>query len=197
MRYTGRVLLLLTLLSLSRVLWAHPDHGAHVPPPVVFRNFDQTIELTRDNDVFSAVELDVNLRLENRIVAKVTSGVSANQLAELHKQITDVSLLYDGHDFRYYLVTTKHLGALRRVLKRLGKSSHVISAQPDLLQLSNKRLSSVSSAKDAGNIDLWRDYKKHIGVESLQRQGAGRGVKIAVIDDGFSLSHATFSHLKK
>lgn len=165
------VVLLLTIL----VVLATPAQA------VQFRNFSTMVTLAPLPDgLFSLAGNKV--KTTGRIVVKAAAGVVKESLHQVDPRVTGVTELYRLDSGSYFAVSFSDPGALEQILTRFSASPLVIAAQPDLLQIHDKSGLGASHREPT-------DYLGKLGIDTLWKKTKGKGVKIAIIDDGFDLNH--------
>lgn len=168
-------LLLLTML----VLFTTPARALQ------FRNFSTMETLTPLAEGFYSLA-GVRVKTTNRIIIKAAAGIEREALYQVDPRVTGVTEIYLLKSGSYFAVSFSDPGALEQILARFTASPLVISAQPDLLQIHDK------SGYDADRRGA-ADYIGKLGIDSLWQKTQGKGVKIAIIDDGFDLNHEDLS----
>lgn len=146
-----------------------------------FKNFTATVTLTPQPDGFWSLAGN-RVKITNRIVVKAAAGVGKEALRRVDSRVSSVTELYLLDSGSYFAVTFSDIGDLEQVLARFSASPLVLSAQPDLLQLHDKSGHGLALSEPAG-------YTGRLGIDALWQQTRGKGVKVAVIDDGFDLNH--------
>lgn len=124
----------------------------------------------------------VKVKTTGRIVIKAAPGVGKEALHRVDTRVTEVTELYLLDSGSYFAVSFPDPEDLEQILIRFTASPLVLAAQPDLLQIHDKSGRSSTHREPA-------DYIRKLGIDGLWKDTRGRGVKIAIIDDGFDLNH--------
>lgn len=161
---------------------------------IVFENLLMPVTLQKRGDWYQVLDTDVKVQLANRLIVKTAVFVGKNDVFNYHPKVKSVKELFLGTAFRYYGLTLDEHASLPDALRVLQRLQHqgnkgIELVQPDVLQLKNKSDAATSITGSSPYISL-------LGIENLWRKTKGKGVRIAVIDDGFQLSHADLQHLK-
>lgn len=122
------------------------------------------------------------MKTTGRIVVKAEPGVGKDALHRVDTRITEVTELYLLDSGSYFAVSFSDPGDLEQILARFIDSPLIVAAQPDLLQIHDKSGRSAIRREPA-------DYIRKLGINALWKDTRGKGVKIAIIDDGFDLNH--------
>lgn len=157
------------------------SHGAK-SYAIEFSNFGYPVELTIATDNQYFVSDDIKVQVANRVVLKTSKGVTKDTILKTDRRITDVQELYRLKRCTYYLVTFHEIKDLPEIIDFFEYLPFVISVQPDLLQLKEESLQPEKQRKKTLYID-------ELGIRSLWKTTKGKGVKVAIIDDGFDLDH--------
>lgn len=147
---------------------------------IQFRNFSNTASLAPLPDGFFSLA-GIKVKTTGRIVVKAAPGVAKEALHKIDKRVTGVTELYLLDSGSYFAVSFPDPGDLEQILARFTASPLVLIAQPDLLQIHDKS-GHITPAREPA------DYIKKLGIDKLWRNTKGKGVKLAIIDDGFDLN---------
>ncbi len=159
---------------------------------ITFSNFSSPIVLTHDIDNSYFIEgTGSRVELSGDLIVKTSSGLPTDSLHKLHPQIAKITELFTGIDSRFYLVELKDHSKIAAVLGDMALSEHILLAQPDLLQLRRH----AESANNQDGVD--NSYLEKLDVPSLWEHSRGKGIKIAIIDDGFNLDHPDLKHARE
>ena len=185
------------LFGFLTLLWMSNAFACDLP----FQNFNKTYCLTsisngadQERDVYQVSGKSLQVELTNRLVVRA-SGFTKHSLQALDSRITSVSELYLMPDANYYSVTLHTRDQLSGVIKLLNNAPNISLVQPDILQLTIRTETGLVDAarNDANNPQNKAlnpaPYFAQLDIPALWQTTKGRGVKIAVIDDGFALSH--------
>ncbi len=150
-----------------------------------FRNFSELVSLTPLSNGFFSLE-GVKVKATGRIVVKTAAGVEKEALRRVDLRVSEVTELYLLENSRYFAVSFPDSGDLEQILARFTASPLVLAAQPDLLQIHDK------SGHGVGGVTAGfrpTDYIGRLGIDELWKKTRGKGVNVAIIDDGFDLGH--------
>lgn len=160
---------------------------------IVFDNFSSQVVLVKKSSHYQVQGTGFNVKLSHRLILKTASNISKQDVYLYHQQVKKVTELFKGVENNYYSLTLKQPDELSSVLKNLrklqNKNSGIELVQPDILQIKTKAETSVSPNKASPYIPL-------LNIQSLWTKTKGKGVKVAVIDDGFNLNHPDLHHKK-
>ncbi len=196
-----------------------PDSIEPIYPDISFQNFSNTVTLKKDAEDYLVVGSNLKVRVSNRLVVKLKKGVTREQLTSFSSLILGVKELFSGSSFSYYLVETKDIFSMTLLLREFNKIPSVLLVQPDILQLekllkkndqvvpavvNSTRLTRQKEAvkeRRKKRQALEKDknlspYLSILPIKELWQVTRGKGVNIAIIDDGFNLQHAEFKHIK-
>ncbi len=118
----------------------------------------------------------------------------------MDERIKKVAELYQGKYFRYMLLELTGMDSLTAVLASLEEHPQILLLQPDVLQLrsfrrGNGQSSYLPKAREAGQSEA---YRKNLAPKNRvkTRSGQKKPIRIAIIDDGFDLTHPEFARTK-
>jgi len=132
------------------------------------------------------------VRISDRLLVATRQPQWLQSLSIREPEVLSATPLYQGH-IQYWQLQLSSVGLLQAWLDRLKDEPAVLHVQPDLLQLGGKRLQNKTNALpgDAPPATEMRRLALELGLK-----GDGKGATIAVIDDGFDLSHPQLADLK-
>ncbi|MCP3675931.1 MAG: S8 family serine peptidase [Gammaproteobacteria bacterium] len=162
---------------------------------IASHGYDQTLAFSNSDKLVTINNgklNDVDVLVNNRIIVKADQKLSKRKIASFHVEITDVTPIYQGKNFTFYLIKISSVSLLSQVIQTLSGQFGIQLVQPDLLQLIHKN--SADSSKPLGTV--FPPYINMYHIKKLWQTTKGAGVKIAIIDDGFALSHPEFNVLK-
>lgn len=150
---------------------------------VTFVNLGQQIEL---RSLGSAYELQtqgkkLQVQLADRLVIKTKREVGADRLSQLDPRILRVQQLARLEQADLWLITFSG-NDIQGVMERLRQHKAVIYAHPDILQ---SRKAAQVQGESSGPMSI-----------GLVAQPEVKGVRLAIIDDGFNFNHPEFSGAK-
>jgi subtilisin len=200
------------LLGFLSILWASNAFACDIP----FQNFNKTYCLTaidssatQMSDVYNVSGTALQVSLSQRLIVRA-SGLNKVSLQAVDSRIASVSELYLMPEANYYSVTLHTRDQLPGVLKVLNTTPDISLVQPDILQLTirtetgnTEAISTEAISNETGLVDVARNdarnppktmlnsapYFSQLDIPTLWQTTKGRGVNIAVIDDGFALNH--------
>lgn len=182
------------LFCFLSVLWISNAFACDIP----FQNFNKTDCLTpvanisnganQGSDVYQVSGKSLQVSLSNRLIVRA-SGFTKPSLQALDSRIVAVSELYLMPEANYYLVTLNTRDQLSAVMKVFKDISNISLVQPDILQLTVRtEVGRTETREQAPSLNS-APYFSQLDIPALWQTTKGRDVKVAVIDDGFELSH--------
>lgn len=156
-----------------------------------FPNFGKEVELIAGGDNYfvknpAGPGLNV-IALASRLIIKTDSGFSREKIRDMDNRIRQVTELYIGKDFAYFLAELNDIDDLLPVSEKVKRNTNVLLVQPDILQLK------ITTALADHVIEADVSYMAQLPIRALWQQTRGSGVKLAIIDDGIDLSHPAFA----
>lgn len=160
---------------------------------IVFDNFSKQIVLVKQSSGYQVKGTQHTVKLSNRIIVKTSADVTRDDIYHYHSQVIQVTELFKGVSNHYFALALKDSGKLAQVMKALRKLQHsekkeIKLVQPDILQLKTRAETTAISNKTSPYISL-------LDVPSLWVNTKGKGVKVAIIDDGINLTHPDLRHI--
>lgn len=177
----GKVPARLTLILASALVFSLLGLAGAPAQAVQFKNFSTLLTLAPLPEGYFSMA-GVAVKTTGRIVVKAAAGVGKEELRGVDSRVVEVSELYLLDSGSYFAASFPDPGDLEPILSRFTASPLVVAAQPDLLQIHDKSGHGTARREPAGYIE-----KLHLA--ALWEKTRGRGVKIAIIDDGFGLNH--------
>ena len=161
---------------------------------VQFTNLNESITLTQAGNYYYLNGTEHRVQLTNRLIVKTSALSSKSDVKSYHADIQQVTSLYQGDGFNYYLITANNADfplQLFNVLKgkKFEAQSNILLVQPDILQIKTKAESEANKSIQVA------PYFSSLGIKSYWQKSKGEGINIAVIDDGFDLTHPDLKHL--
>ena len=180
-----------------------------------FKNLDQEYTFEKNESGFINKATQQQVAIAHRLIVKTSKKINNKKLSKADKAITEVKELYQAKEFNYFLAEVDKAADLQKVMVHLAKNKSIQLVQPDILQQTEKThqdheptknplTKPLKKPKNKLQQQLNREkqranalprYLKFIGVDELWKNTKGKGVKIAVIDDGFDLTHDEFKEL--
>ncbi|MBT4285823.1 MAG: S8 family serine peptidase [Deltaproteobacteria bacterium] len=157
--------------------------------PISFSNYGQTIILEKIKDNDYQIKNSHRFRLTNRIVVKTTLTTTKQQIRNLHPSLLKVTELYRMEKGAYFVIDINSVNEIAEVIKQLSKSTIILQIQPDLLQKTVRN-------SHLRNKDNKNHYISKLNIDHFWEKTKGKGVKIAIIDDGFDLGHEDLQSTK-
>lgn len=181
-----RTIMILLIAVLCTI--AAPDITYAKPEAYSFINFSRQVSITpTDGDwyILSGYST-VRVKLANRLIVKVSPDMDKTKLRKALRKADhsdhQITELYRMRNGIYYLVSFSNSVSLQRKMERIRRFPFVMLVQPDLLQERN------SSEIHRNSRGLFNSLKS-IKVPQSWMVNQGKGVRIAIIDDGFDLEH--------
>lgn len=176
MRISGLIALL--LLGLSSSLFAGE---------LTFSNFARDIHLVPEQGRYVVAGSGQRVQISNRLIVQALPALKRDDLLYLHPAFTRAVLLFSGQRSQYFVVDVQTGADLQAVMQAVSRQPGIGLVQPDILQLANRADAPAARATSSETLSP--------ALTSLWQRSKGRGVKIAIIDDGFDLAHAELSHV--
>lgn len=181
----------------------------HATESIEFKNFNQKIKLIKKGEFYHLENSELKVTLSNDLIVKTSKKLGKKGIKNLHKNIVNVKQLYTGSKFNYYSASLKQGTITSKLIKKINRKKGVKLVQPDVLQIKNKAHENhvkKQTGKHAKSRKLRKStrlakilprYLKFIGVKELWKTHKGKGVKVAIIDDGVELQHPDLKHVKQ
>lgn len=176
MRISGLIAFL--LLGLSPSLFA----GG-----LTFSNFGRDIQLVQEQGQYRVAGTGQSVQLANRLIVQALPALKRDDLLYLHPAIRRAVLLFAGQNSQYFVVDLQAGADMQAVLQAVSQQPGIGLVQPDILQLA-QRADAPAARAPATEVAT-------PALVSLWQRSKGQGVKIAIIDDGFDLSHGQLDHV--
>jgi len=159
---------------------------------VRFANLSQDLVFKRlDKNLFQLQSSSLQVQLAPRLIVKVSRATAASQLKQRIAAEVQVSELFLMQQEQYLLLSFTDIEQAIAALRQLQQDPLVLLVQPDLKQ---KRVQ--AQLKSAAQPDLSEApltaYVQWAKAHLNWNADAGKGVTVAVIDDGFDFSHPEF-----
>jgi len=167
---------------------------AAISENIVFDNFSKQVVLVRQDDYYFVRGTEKKVELSHRIIVKTTSDITKDEIYRYHAQVNKVTELFKGSTQHFYSITLKDTGKFAQVfnalklLQQQNEKSGITLVQPDILQINTKAEKKAFSNKASPYISL-------LDIPSLWSKTKGKGVRVAIIDDGFDLKHSDLRHI--
>ena len=177
-------------LLLLLVIFSSPVVGCELPFPNLGKVWC-LVPAANDSQtgVYRVSGKDLQVRLSDRLIVRA-DGFTRESLQALDSRIEAVSELYLMDDAVYYSVNVGIKDRLPGVIRSLSKVQGIGLVQPDILQLRKKHATDIPAPTPP-------KYLSQLDIPELwSGTPQGRGVRVAVIDDGFDLEHEEFKHLE-
>ncbi|WP_102796034.1 S8 family peptidase [Bowmanella denitrificans] len=169
---------------------------------VHFNNFFQRYEAVGQSGVYQLKAGEVEFRISNRVVIKALPSLSQSEIARLDRNVVSITELYLAKDFNYLMIELTSPEHLTQIIDLLELHPKVLLAQPDILQLN--RLSGLD--RDIRRNETMVSEQIGVSVENtsmpqhaepdLHILPEREAVRVAIIDDGFDLTHPEFTSTK-
>ncbi|WDE05963.1 S8 family serine peptidase [Thalassomonas viridans] len=179
---------------LFRLLWFLPLTAPQAAEEIVFDNFSKRINLVKQDAHYRVAATGHRVSLSRRVIVKTAASVAKAEVLAFHPKVSAVTELFVGRAFRYYALTLgseEQLPGVLKALRRLQLEGRVDIelVQPDILQLKSKSEADISGSGKSSYFSL-------LAIDALWQKTKGKGVRIAVIDDGFNLDHEDLQHIR-
>ncbi len=158
---------------------------------ISFTNFSIPYVLTEGDTGYHVENSTLSVQLSSRIIVKIADSTDKAELSEVHRGIEQVTELYQGSNFHYLMLDMKDKSNMFEALALLQQHPEVLLAQPDILQHRPMRTDRipffpwVESASAAITPAADTVLSSSHSVEQTRHP-----VNIAIIDDGFDLTHS-------
>jgi len=174
-------------LLLLLVIFSSPVMGCELPFPNLGKVWC-LVPAANDSQtgVYRVSGKDLQVRVSDRLIVRA-NGFTRESLQALDSRIEAVSELYLMDDAVYYSVNVGVADRLPAVIRSLSEVQGVSLVQPDILQLREKHAAEALA-------ETTPIYFTQLGIPELWPATQGRGVRVAVIDDGFDLDHEELRH---
>ncbi|WDD98520.1 S8 family peptidase [Thalassomonas actiniarum] len=177
-----------------QLLWLIPVTAPLAAEEIVFDNFSKPVTLVKQGAAYRVAATGARVSLSQRLIVKTAASVGKAEVSALHPGVSAVTELFLGRAFRYYALTLDGEAPLPGVLtafRRLQQQGQagIELVQPDILQLKSKSEAGALAERDSPYFSL-------PGIDPLWQKTKGKGVRIAVIDDGFNLGHEDLQHIR-
>lgn len=158
---------------------------------ISFTNFSKPYVLTEGDTGYHVENSALSVQLSNRIIVKISDSTDKAEFSEIHSGIEQITELYQGYDFHYLMLSMKDKSSMFEALALFQKHPEVLLAQPDILQHRPTRTNQksffprIESASAAITPEANPMLSSSHSVEQTIHP-----VNIAIIDDGFDLTHS-------
>lgn len=155
----------------------------------IFNNFSKKIYLKQISSDFFLMNNHLKVKLTNRMIIKAKANITKAKIQKEDPHIQKVTEIYQMKQGVYYLVEIKEMKNLFSLINHFNDLPFIYFAQPDILQLKQK-------TSHEGYKSYTNRYIKRLNIPSLWKKTKGEHVKIAIIDDGFDLTHEDLKGLR-
>ena len=162
-----------------------------------FSNFSERVSLKRDGKQREVYHIPngIDLKVSSQMLIKVEEKNDVDEILKKYSSVTNLVLVYEGFGFSYYRIKISNTSQMQILIDKLEKEKGVLLVQPDLLQLnSQKRVN--RKTNEHFKVNDFREYLSQIGMVEKWRRTKGKGVKLAIIDDGFFMDHEDLQQTK-
>ncbi|MGD8175083.1 S8 family peptidase [Marinimicrobium sp. ARAG 43.8] len=156
--------------------------------PLLFQNFGETIELQKEGQHYLLPGTNHRVEVASRLIVKVSPTINPGDFSKAAQAIGRTSVLFEADPFRYVQITLRDSIDIRTAMKTASGLPGVSLVQPDILQL-NYPSKSVNTSAPVVN------RRNRFNLADRLDNAPGEGVRVAIIDDGFDLSHPALSHI--
>ena len=177
------------------------NHFAYAGESVPFVNFSERFELTRQGTFYGIPGERSKFQLSNRIIVKANISLNKSTLAGFIRDVGNVVELYEGKDFHYLMVELSGKNHLTAALASLAQHPEILLVQPDILQQRPGKTGNVKNTDDAETAfgaERTKIMKNKASreEENIPPHHRNKPVRIAIIDDGFDMTHPEFAHTR-
>jgi len=168
--------------------------GVNVAESIIFDNFSNQVILVKRASDYQVKGTKHTVELSNRLIVETNTNVTKEDIYHYHPQVNKVTELFKGSSTHYYSLTLKDPGKLGqvlnaiRILQQQNEKSGIKLVQPDILQLK-------TSAEKIALTKYVPPYIRLLDIPLLWSKTKGKGVKVAIIDDGINLTHPDLQHI--
>lgn len=186
MRVSAAVILLLLMIS----------HMGYAAGSVSFTNFSKPYVLIERDTGYQVENSALSVQLSTRIIVKTSVSTDKAKFSEIHSGIERITELYQGYNFQYLMLGMKDKSSMLEALALLQKDPEVLLTQPDILQHRPIRTNQKSFFH-------WSEFSSAASTpvantvipSSHSVKQAMHPVNIAIIDDGFDLTHSELANV--
>lgn len=158
------------------------------PETITFQNFSETVVLENiSGEIYLVQGRALQVELAKRLIVK-TKHLTKAQLLQIDNGISSVIAIFESETGNYFQVDLVPDQSLSEMMVRFQARSDIDLVQPDILQLSLQAEIQSNHAEITSALE-------QLGIPKLWKTTMGSGVKIAVIDDGFDLTHEDLQQL--
>jgi len=143
--------------------------------------------------LYKRVGSSTEVEFSSRLIVKTKRDVEASDLLSWSDRATKATDLFVLAKQRYFLLAFASEVDMRRALANLERNPNILLVQPDLRQ---KRFLSRFQSDPLANVQNDPVYLDLAKKKNLWPGTGGEGVRVAVIDDGFQLSHPELRGLR-
>ncbi len=169
-----------------------------VPSSVVvsFDNFREKVVLEQlDNNLFQLANTQLQIQLAPRLIVKIARNTAPSKLQHGLTARAQISELFLMRQEQYLLLTFTDIEQALAALTQLQRDPLVLLVQPDVQQKKLQAHSNIVAQPELTKSAL-PDYIQWAKTRLHWHAQAGKGVTVAMIDDGYDFSHPEFGHIK-
>lgn len=167
---------------------------------LAFVNFGERIyldEMQEEPGRYTVSGSTLKVKIADRLIVKTEASLQGEDLYRIDKRIGKVLSLYTSEGFNYYSVNYSYdANTLAQtavdLIDKLNGSQGVLLVQPDILQLDAKVKQTNSTTGTDGKESTYT-YPNQLRLTRLWQNTLGKGVTVAIIDNGIALEHNEFS----
>lgn len=160
-----------------------------------FDNLSRQVVLKPLQDSLYQVEnSQVQVRLAPRLIVKIPNSMPVSQLQQRLPRSLNITTLFVMRRTQYLLVTFSTMAQTLQAMTQLQRDRQILLVQPDLQQKKSWTQITVATPESAtaSEPDYLQWAAQNLGWPANQ----GQGSTVAIIDDGFDLSHVEFNQVK-
>lgn len=164
---------------------------------VAFKNYGQWVGFESASDgLYRQKAADLIVQFAPRLIVKTTRELSTAEMGAMAPDATRITDLFLMNRYRYFLLHYDGQAQAFAALVKLQAEAKLLLIQPDLRQQRQRSAAPMGSGFERTS-EVWALPAHLVGVKKsgLWPSNGGEGVTVAVIDDGFELSHPEFAQL--
>ncbi|MCL1090360.1 S8/S53 family peptidase [Shewanella profunda] len=167
---------------------------------MAFKNYGQWVWFESASDgLYRQKAADLTVQFAPRLIVKTAREVTTAEMALMAPDATRITDLFLMNRYRYFLLHYDRQTQAFAALVKLQAEAKLLLIQPDLRQQRQRSVAPMGSGfeRTSAANEEWAlpAYLAVVKRNGLWPSNGGKGVTVAVIDDGFELSHPEFAQL--